>query len=1704
MAITAAERHEIAEIIVLMFDAAPGATYLAQLISAYQSVGNNLDTLTDLVADHPNYAAVHTSIDTDAEWTYDLLATVELQDDPEATDRIINALNDGISKGDITFALYQFLNMVLADPEAEATYGPQYIKAAEILDNKADVAIYFSVTKGIASTNLAELQGALDGVDETDASVDAAQDAIDVQYDPQSFNLTIDAPTVTEGDAGTKILTFTLTLLDLQGDATVGSTTVNYSTANGTASSGDDYQAAAGQVTFAPGQTQATVSVTILGDETVETNETILLNVTGATLVAPAQGTGTIVNNDVLQMFSASITSPSVTEGDAGTTLMSFVITLGSTPTRPVSFTYATVNAAGAGVATAGDDYIATSGTVSFVAGQTSATVSVVINGDMTPELAETLALTLTGAQLNAAVTGTGTVLNDDTDFDLTPELDDLTTSPFDDVINGTELTFTLGDEIDGGDGFDTLKLVFDGPDGVLTPAVILAPFIEVSDVESVEITSDLSVGEDGGNTFDMSDWVGVEEINIRTAGNADVNVESNASGSVVITTMGGNVTLSDNTVDEVIVDADDSGDVYIQAYSATSIEAMGEDVHVDASDADITAIGNGYVQVHADDGNFTVEAGGSAEVDVGDAATLSVESGGWVDVVADTIGSGDVTADEWVSIEADTIGEITATGNLDGQSATVTVVDAVEWASDNELMMDDDVNIDIGEDGDVDVSAGTIDSVDVTGGDEVTIIAGEIGSVSLTAVDNYESVTISQYSDTSLDLTVSDSYIDTLTIDQATTELNLVSTGSDSVSDDGSYIVVDGDTTVETVNLTGAADLYLDIEDVEGVLTTINGGDFTGDLTLYALGAIDVTSGTGDDYVIVGGGSDEDVSVDAGEGDNYVDVNQNGVVVITTGEGDDDVTVNLDALANEGSFVAIGGGDNTLRLRSFDPITDEDLDAFDETPLPLSGTVQSLWFAAQVDLSDDSESTLDVGGLDGPVSFIGFGDVDVNGDVASLTIDGTGPELSIYSSDDFGGDMGGTLVFEAVGVTDLDIEVEEDADIQIMGDDLVNLDVYTGEDLSLVIDGDTNSDDVIDQLEALETVTLEGSDVDVEIQNARSGFSLVVATTSDDSDVYISISDAEVGNVTVDFGSDGASAELDINGTFESTVVVGTIDINDNAIAFSDDYEADGGSTIDIEVSDNDFSMMTIGAITATADGDVDMSVSYNNHTTIDFGDISLDSRSESASLTIYENKDNEAGADAIINMGNVTVAAASDASLVIQYNSDSAITMLDVSVTSMFSDASVVVDGNSEATVDIGDVTIESGYGARAFMLISDNDAADVTVGNVTIDGGGSWSDGAFLMVALQDNASVEVGDVEITSGYDAWFSVYDNSDTDVQVGDVTVVASDNVWFDISDNTYSDITIGAVDLSTVSFSDNSYGGDVNVSISEGSNSDSMISIASFNIDAQDDVEFTISGVNNDDGEIDIEGDIVIHADDDVDFYMEEVESVGDITITAGEDIDFDLISVGQGGEVVSLSSTFEDVDALVSDVDLESLTIAAAGYADVEINWVSDSTFTLNIAEVDGQATVDASEADFDSSGALNTIMLGAGDVMYYNDLVNSGSDSDGVTDESRELFVFGTGAEEGVGDVVIENFRPGAFAANVGPNGDGYDVVWSDRLNFSELDGVTSLEDMTFDVVGADVVIDFVDPDYGSITLVGVAAEYGNATDLVQASIQFTAVA
>ncbi|MBA4789699.1 MAG: cellulase family glycosylhydrolase [Rhizobiales bacterium] len=208
-------------------------------------------------------------------------------------------------------------------------------------------------------------------------------------------------------------MTFTVTL----SAAATGPVTVAYATANGTATAGSDYAAASGTLTFAAGETTKTIQVTVNGDTVVEGNETLTLNLSapsGAT-IADGLGTGTITNDDVVApvLPTLSVSDATVAEGNSGTKVMTFTVTLSAAATGPVTVAYATAN----GTATAGSDYAAASGTLTFAAGETTKTVQVTVNGDTVVEGNETLTLNLSapsGATI-ADGSGTGTITNDDT-----------------------------------------------------------------------------------------------------------------------------------------------------------------------------------------------------------------------------------------------------------------------------------------------------------------------------------------------------------------------------------------------------------------------------------------------------------------------------------------------------------------------------------------------------------------------------------------------------------------------------------------------------------------------------------------------------------------------------------------------------------------------------------------------------------------------------------------------------------------------------------------------------------------------------------------------------------------------------------------------------------------------------------------------------------------------------------------------------------------------------------------------------------------------------------------------------------------------------------------------------------------------------------------------------------------------------------------
>ncbi|NDC64889.1 MAG: hypothetical protein EBZ59_13135, partial [Planctomycetia bacterium] len=185
----------------------------------------------------------------------------------------------------------------------------------------------------------------------------------------------------------------------------------------GTATPGADYQSLAGKVTFAAGATTATVVIRPIDDAAYEPVETVVVTAVagaGYTLGGTVAGQMSITSNDPAPLPVVSIASASIIEGNSGNQRLFFTIALSAAATQTVSVRWATSN----GTATAGRDYSAASGTVTFSPGQRVVTVGVGVIGDRTVEADETFSVTLS-APIRATVSttagrATGTIVNDD------------------------------------------------------------------------------------------------------------------------------------------------------------------------------------------------------------------------------------------------------------------------------------------------------------------------------------------------------------------------------------------------------------------------------------------------------------------------------------------------------------------------------------------------------------------------------------------------------------------------------------------------------------------------------------------------------------------------------------------------------------------------------------------------------------------------------------------------------------------------------------------------------------------------------------------------------------------------------------------------------------------------------------------------------------------------------------------------------------------------------------------------------------------------------------------------------------------------------------------------------------------------------------------------------------------------------------------
>ena len=179
---------------------------------------------------------------------------------------------------------------------------------ADITDEGAPVIMFTTLTQGTRRTvtplDMAalgdvgwQINGGLPRIDIADASV-------------------------LEGDSGQTNMVFTVSL----SFAAASNVTVQFATANSTAAAGEDYLAAAGVLTIPAGQTSATISVPVIGDTAIESDERFFVNLSGASSnasIRDGQAVGKIINDDdgvdlAVKFVSADIPGPIWVPGDSG------------------------------------------------------------------------------------------------------------------------------------------------------------------------------------------------------------------------------------------------------------------------------------------------------------------------------------------------------------------------------------------------------------------------------------------------------------------------------------------------------------------------------------------------------------------------------------------------------------------------------------------------------------------------------------------------------------------------------------------------------------------------------------------------------------------------------------------------------------------------------------------------------------------------------------------------------------------------------------------------------------------------------------------------------------------------------------------------------------------------------------------------------------------------------------------------------------------------------------------------------------------------------------------------------------------------------------------------------------------------------------------------------------------------------------------
>lgn len=249
--------------------------------------------------------------------------------------------------------------------------------------------------------------------DAVNAEIVTASAGGTIRNDDTSLSIAAVDGSLDEGNSGSST-TFRFTVTRT-GD-TDGATDVNFAVSGD--ADADDFGGAipSGTVSFSSGETSKEIQISVNGDDVNEDDEEFTVTLSGATAgatIATASANSTIVNDD-FPPVSYGISAANASRNEATGSFTFTVTRTGGDPNAASSVDF-TVAGSGADAADA-DDFGGTlpSGTVSFAAGETEATLTISVSNDADIEADETFAVTLTDGGESAG----GTILNDDPEPD--------------------------------------------------------------------------------------------------------------------------------------------------------------------------------------------------------------------------------------------------------------------------------------------------------------------------------------------------------------------------------------------------------------------------------------------------------------------------------------------------------------------------------------------------------------------------------------------------------------------------------------------------------------------------------------------------------------------------------------------------------------------------------------------------------------------------------------------------------------------------------------------------------------------------------------------------------------------------------------------------------------------------------------------------------------------------------------------------------------------------------------------------------------------------------------------------------------------------------------------------------------------------------------------------------------------------------------